>query len=58
MDTSHTLKFSWEYFMPKPPEIMAGYVRESDPGLAGTNTEESQAKLLREYAKKRVTIIP
>jgi site-specific DNA recombinase len=52
MDTSRTLKFSWEYFMPKPPEIMAGYVRESDPGLAGTNTEESQAKLLREYAKK------
>lgn len=38
--------------MPKPKEIMAGYVRESNPGLAGSNTEESQAKALREYAKK------
>jgi site-specific DNA recombinase len=38
--------------MPKPREIMAGYVRESNPGLAGSNTEESQAHAIREYAKK------
>jgi len=47
-----TTAYSWEYYMPKPKDIMAGYVRESNPSLAGSNTEESQANAIREYAQK------
>jgi hypothetical protein len=38
--------------MPKRKERMAGYIRESDPALANSTTIESQAKAVREYAKK------
>jgi site-specific DNA recombinase len=38
--------------MPKRPERMALYIRESDPRLADSVTIESQAKLAREYGEK------
>ena len=38
--------------MPKPKERAAIYVRESQEGLADSNTIESQAKAVREYCKK------
>jgi DNA invertase Pin-like site-specific DNA recombinase len=37
--------------MPKRPERMALYIRESDPRLANSVTIESQAKLAREYGE-------
>jgi site-specific DNA recombinase len=47
-----TAPISWEYFMPKRKERMAGYIRESDPTLADSITIESAAKAVREYGQK------
>jgi len=38
--------------MPKPKERMAGYIRESDPSLADSNTIDSQAKAVFEYGQR------
>lgn len=38
--------------MPKRKERMAGYIRESDVSLANSTTIDSQAKAVREYAKR------
>ncbi len=38
--------------MPKKKEIMAGYIRESDPALANSTTIESQAEAVRLHAEK------
>ncbi len=39
--------------MPKRKERAAGYIRESDPGLAHSETMESQAKAVRLYCQKQ-----
>ena len=46
--SSHTstASASWEYLMPKHIRI-AGYIRESDEGLANSPTIESQAQAVR-----------
>ncbi len=50
--SSPILSASWEYYMPKRKERMAGYIRESDPSLANSTTIESAAKAVREYGEK------
>jgi site-specific DNA recombinase len=46
------LSASWEYLMPKRKERMLGYIRESDPTLADSETIRSQAAAVRAYAEK------
>ncbi len=50
--SSTILSASWEYYMPKRKERMAGYIRESDPSLANSTTIESAAKAVRQYGEK------
>lgn len=50
--STSTLTASWEYLMPKRKERAAGYIRESDPSLADSNTIDSQAKAVREHCQK------
>src|SRR6266702_6393830 len=47
-----TISASWEYLMPKRKDRMAGYIRESDPSLADSETIRSQAAAVRAYGEK------
>ncbi len=49
---SYIEQLSWEYLMPKRKERAAGYIRESDPTLADSNTIDSQANAVRLYCEK------
>jgi len=49
---SYVEQLSWEYLMPKRKERAAGYIRESDPTLADSNTIDSQANAVRLYCEK------
>ena len=55
--SSRILSASWEYLL-KKKDICARYIRESNPSLADSTTEESQAKAVREYAIRQDYIAP
>jgi site-specific DNA recombinase len=44
--------------MPKPKEIAARYIRESDPTLADSTTIDSQAKLVLQHCQKEGYLTP
>jgi len=44
--------------MPKPKEIAARYVRESDPTLSESSTMDSQAKYVVEHCQKEGYLTP
>src|SRR5437868_5843003 len=56
--TQGTAQISWEYLMPKPREIAARYIRESDPTMGESSTMESQAKYVYEHCQKEGYLIP
>src|SRR5438067_2312670 len=52
-------QFSWEYILGKQrKERVAGYIRESNESLADSNTIDSQAKAVREYAEREGYVYP
>src|SRR5437867_3528219 len=56
--SSRILQASMEYLMPKPKEIAARYIRESDPTLSDSTTIESQAKYVLEHCQKEGYLAP
>jgi site-specific DNA recombinase len=58
MQKPSTAQISWEYLMPKPREIAARYIRESDPTMGESSTMESQAKYVSQHCQKEGYLMP